>query len=42
MSSGIPKALPQCSSVKPCQVKLNLPAGSLKEKTMISAIGSSM
>ena len=42
VSSGIANASLQCSSVKPSQVKLNLPAGSLNEKTAITAIGISM
>ena len=41
-SFGRLKALSQCSSVNPDQVKLNLPAGSLKEKTAITTIGISM
>ncbi len=42
VSSGMPNAFSQCSSVKPLQVKLNFPSGSLKEKTAITAIGISM
>ncbi len=41
-SSGMPKALPQWERVNPTQVKLYLPAGSLKEKTRMTTIGISM
>jgi hypothetical protein len=42
VSSEISKGCAQCERVKPFHVKLNLPAGLLKEKTTISAIGISM
>ena len=38
---GTPNGSFQCSSVNPCQVKLNLPAGSLNENRMMIAIGAS-
>ena len=37
--SGFSNGSAQCSSVKPCQVKLKRPAGSLNEKTTITKIG---
>ena len=40
-SSGMPKTFSQCSRVKPTQVKLKRPAGSLKEKAKMTAIGTS-
>ena len=37
--SGFVNGCSQLSSVKPCQVKLNRPAGSLNENTTITKIG---